>query len=400
MRKILFVDDEQNILEGLQRMLRPMRNEWEMLFAPGGEKALELLSTSHFDVVVSDMRMPGISGAELLTRVRDQYPHIVRIILSGYADEELTYKSLGPAHQFLSKPSNAEIIKGTVSRTCALRDLLSNENLQQLVSKMQTLPSLPSLYAELIQELQSPDASVRKVAEIISRDLGMSAKILQVVNSAFFGVRRTISSPLDAVNLIGLNTIMTLALSIQVFSQFNERKVGGFSPTALWSHSMRVGLCAKKIAQMAGGNGEAVKDAFTAGLLHDAGHLVLASNLPNLYAQGRDLMKSEGIPDYEAETRIFSASHSEVGAYLFGLWGLPHSIVEAVAFHHHPSDCLAPGFTTLTAVHAGEVLALETQSSSVKSCETELDMNYLQAIGMVDELETWRDACSRIADEE
>jgi HD-like signal output (HDOD) protein len=400
MMKILFVDDEQNVLEGLQRMLRPMRHEWELAFATDGGSALDKLAQGHFDVVVSDMRMPGMNGAELLTRIREHYPHIVRIILSGYADEEATFKSLGPAHQFLSKPSSAEAIKMTVSRTCALRDLLANERLQLLVSQMQSLPSLPSLYAELIQELQSPEASFRKVAEIISSDLGMTAKILQMVNSAFFGVRRHISSPFDAVNLLGLNTVMTLVLSIQVFSQFDQKQLPGFSPKLLWAHSMRVGLCAKKIAQVAGGDAEVMKDAFTAGLLHDAGHLVLAANMPYQYAQALELAQSEGIPDTEAERHIFGATHPEVGAYLFGLWGLPHSIIEAVAYHHHPSDCPAEGFTTLTAVHIGEVMALETQSSNLKWVDAKLDMNYLGKLGLAEELEIYRDACSRVAEEE
>ncbi len=399
MRRILFVDDEPNILEGLQRMLHSIRHEWEMAFANSGAEALELLAAHPFDVVISDMRMPGMNGAQLMVEVRQRHPHIVRIILSGYADEELTLKSLGPAHQFLSKPCRAQTIKKTVNRACALRDLLVNERLQLLVSQMQSLPSLPSLYAELIKELEAPEGSIRKVGEIISRDLGMTAKVLQMVNSAFFGVRRHISSPTEAVSLLGLNTIMTLVLTIQIFSQFNEEPLPGFSPTALWSHSLRVGLFAKRIAQAAGQEVEVVKDSFTAGLLHDAGRLVLAANLPRQFVQALALARAEGISLCEAEQQVFETTHSEVGAYLLGLWGLPHPIVEAVAFHHRPGECLAPEFNPLTAVHVGDALECETQVTHLEWCPATLDLDYLTNLDLADQLAEWRKICSSVTSE-
>src|SRR5262245_37814840 len=100
MKKILFVDDEPNVLQGLERMLRSMRHEWEMQFAMSGPAALERLAEQTFDVIVSDMRMPGMTGAQLLTEVSQRHPHIVRIILSGQADQEDILRSVGPTHQY------------------------------------------------------------------------------------------------------------------------------------------------------------------------------------------------------------------------------------------------------------------------------------------------------------
>jgi HD-like signal output (HDOD) protein len=378
-------------------MLRLMRHEWNMEFACGGAEALAILGIHHFDVVVSDMRMPGMSGAQLLTEIRHRHPHIVRIILSGYADEELTLKSLGPAHQFLSKPCRAEAIKSTVSRACALRDLLGNEKLQLLVSQMQSLPSLPTLYIKLTEELAAAESSLKKVGDIISQDLGMTAKVLQMVNSAFFGVRRHISSPTEAVGLLGLDTIMTLVLTIQIFSQFEDECLANFSPAALWAHSLQVGLFAKRLSQAAGQGGEVVKDAFTAGLLHDAGQLVLAANLPRQFAESLELAQAEKLSHHEAERQVFGATHSEVGAYLFGLWGLPQSIVEAVAYHHRPADCVAEGFGPLTAVHVGNALERETQALPPEWCFAALDMDYLAKLGLADRLPEWRDLYIRVA---
>lgn len=393
--KVLFVDDDPALLEELRRLLRPLQGEWEMAFVHSGAEALETLAARPFDVVISDTCMPEMSGVELLAKVRQHYPKVVRVILSDCANEELKLKSVRPAHQYLAKPCDVRAIKAMVGRACALRNLLSNEALQRLVTQLQSLPSLPSLYTVLVGELQSPNTSAKKIGGIISQDLGMTAKILQMVNSAFFGVRRHVSSPAEAVNLLGLETVTTLVLTIQVFSQFRQGQVPGFSPNALWNHSLRVGLFAKRIAQNEGQQVTMANDAFTAGLLHDAGHLVLAANLPKLYAERTKLIQTHRLVPDEAELQVFGATHAEVGAYLLGLWGLPDAIVETVAFHHHPRRCLVQGFGPLTAVHAGNVLVhgTETQSLRVETCAATLDLDYLKELGLLERLSAWREIC-------
>lgn len=396
MRKILFVDDESKVLDGLQRTLRPMRHEWEMAFVTGGAEALDTLAARPFDVVVSDMRMPGMNGAQLLTEVMRRYPQVVRIVLSGHSDQELILKSVGPAHQFLSKPCDTEAIKETVGRSCALRDLLAGESLQRLVSQMQTLPSLPTLYTQLVEELQSPNAAIKRVGEIISQDIGMTAKILQVINSAFFGLRRHISSPTEAVSLLGLDTVMTLVLSIQVFSQFKQDCLPLSFATALWSHSMRVGVFAKRVVQAEGCDPEMSKDAFTAGLLHDVGHLMTAANLPKEYTQMSALAQVCHLPQDEVERQVFGATHAELGAYLLGLWGLPNSIVEAVAYHHCPEQCSVQSFSPLTAVHLGDVLDCETHTARLEWRPAGLNLDYLANLGLQDRLPAWQELYSSI----
>ena len=229
-KRILFVDDEPKILEGLQRTLRSMRQEWEMQFAGSGQEALECLSKEPFDVVVSDMRMPGMDGAQLLKEVMRLYPQIARIILSGHSDQEIVLKSVRIAHQYLAKPCEAETLKSVVTRTCALRELLADDAVRRMVSNMDSIPSLPSLYAEIMEEIQSPNASIQRVGKIISKDMGMTTKILQLVNSAFFGLRRHVSSPSQAVSLLGLDTIRALVLSVHIFTHFDSQKASGSLP--------------------------------------------------------------------------------------------------------------------------------------------------------------------------
>ena len=189
-RRILFVDDEPMVLKGLQRSLRKMRAEWEMCFTSSSREALNILSTEPFDVIVSDLRMPEMDGAQLMDEVKRRHPQVVRIILSGQVEQETTFKSVQLAHQSLSKPCDANVLKHTLNKLFGLRNLLEDESIKRIVSQTETLPSLPAIYTKVINELQAAEPSVQKIGDIISTDLAMTAKILQVVNSAFFGLVR------------------------------------------------------------------------------------------------------------------------------------------------------------------------------------------------------------------
>lgn len=391
-KQVLFVDDEPKVIQGLERMLRSMRHEWDMSFADSGPQALQILTTKPVDVVVTDMRMPGMDGAELLREVLQRYPQTVRIILSGQSDHETTIRSVGLAHQYLSKPCSAEMLKTTVARACRQRDWLLDEPLQRLVSQMQSLPSLPSLYIELLSELQSGEASLTRAGEIISKDLGMTAKILQLANSSFFGLREHVSSPAEAVDLLGLDTIKALALTVQVFSQFDKTKLPVFSLSALWSHSLAVGRFAELISSASDQDQVTTDNALMAGLLHDCGKLLLATSLPTKY-EAVALAQRGDIRAEEAERQILGATHADVGAYLLGIWGLPDPIVEAVAFHHRPGECPNLCFSPLTAVHVANALDHEQRSAAAIENGSSLDAEYLAQLRLTGHLDTWRKLC-------
>lgn len=391
MKRVLFVDDEPNILEGLRRMLHDHRGEWDMHFATSGAEALEILAQTPCDVVVSDMRMPGMSGAELLTEVMRRQPGAVRIILSGHSDRELILKTVGPAHQYLSKPCDAETLRVTVARACALRDMLRDEALRTLTAQMTTLPSLPALYVELMEEIQSDDPSIQRVGEIIAKDLGMTAKILQLVNSAFFGLPRRITNPAQAASLLGLDVIRALVLSIHVFTQFAKTHLPGFSVDGLFQHSLAVGSGAQAIARAEGLEPRLVDEALMAGTLHDAGRLVLAANLPERYAEAARIAREERVTLWKAELAVFGATHAEVGAYLLGLWGLPDSIIEALAHHHSPRLAPGQGFRTLTAVHVADAIEHECTPSESGYGLARLDEGHLADLGLSGRLPVWRE---------
>ncbi len=391
-KRILFVDDEPNVLSGLRRMLRGMRREWDMVFVENGAQALERLSKDPFDVIISDMKMPEMDGAELLTKVKEQYPEVVRIILSGHSDKEMILRSVRSAQQYLSKPCDAESLKSTIERACALRDILANESLKAVISGIETLPSLPELYQEIMEELQSGDPSIQNIGRIIEKDVGMTAKILQMVNSAFFGLPRHISSPQQAVALLGLETVKALVLSVQVFSQFDGKKIPRKFMDSLWKHSMATGSLVRVILKCEEVDKETADDAYMAALLHDIGKLILAESFPEKYQAIIKEVAAQKIPIRHKEQEVFGTTHAQVGAYLMGLWGLPDNMVEAIAFHHVPNECPVERFVPLIAVHVAS--ALEHQGSSEIDYGEEISREHLCRLGLEERLEQWESLCA------
>lgn len=391
-RRILFVDDEPNLLEGLKRMLRPMRQEWDMHFATGGHEALAFLEHTPADVVVSDVRMPIINGIQLLTEVKQRYPQTVRILLSGQSDEEMTLSAIRPAHQYLAKPCDADVLKRTIDRTCTLGDLLGNTELQQLVSQVDALPTLPHLYRELEHLLQAPDCSLERVAAVIGKDVGMTSQILKLVNSAFFGVQKHISNPIQAVLFLGVETVKTLVLSLQIFQQLEAKVAGDFAPDRFCRHSLAIGAYARKIMVAEKAEAQMVEETLTAGMLHDLGVLVLASYFPDRYQETLMLAHEQKIPLHEAERQTLGGpSHAEVGAYLLGLWGLPTPIIEAVACHHDPMRSPHGQFSPLTAVHvANALVSAEGDGLLANGITPQLHMEYLEQLGLSDRVPIWK----------
>ena len=392
MKHLLFVDDESKLLDGLKRSLRPMRHEWSMTFVTSGEEALTTLEQTPFDVVVSDMRMPGMDGAQLMSEVQRRYPQIVRIVLSGHSDREMIYQSIGASHQYLSKPCEMEHLKAIILRACALRELLGNESLRRLVAGMQQIPSQPTLFAEIKKEAESETSSLKTIGAIIAKDMGMTAKVLQLVNSAYFGLNGTVSTAEQAVNLLGLDTIQALVLTVHVFSQF-PRTMGWalFQIDRLWAESLATGALARVLAKAEKASDREIEQANTAGFLHDVGILVLAANFGNRYDGVLAEASSKGMEVWEVERSEFGSTHAEVGAYLLGIWGLSEPIVEAVAYHHRPGDCPGEIFSPLTAVHVANVLQRECAQQTTGDVSLQLDMAYLDKLGLTDRLPRWRE---------
>ena len=361
MQRILLVDDEQNVLDGLRNLLRVRRHEWDMSFACGGEEALAQLKTTAFDVVVSDMRMPRLDGAALLTRVKELQPKAVRIVLSGQTEEESAMKAVFVAHRFLAKPCDPQQLSSVIERACRLDSMLTSPELRAAVGQISALPPVPGTYLALCQAISGANTSMKDLRAIIERDVGLCAKILQVVNSAFFGLPRRISSLSEAINYLGTVTIKNLAIAVEAFRGDSVR--GEILPEALQRHSLLTGQLAQRFLAE---DRTRRDEAFLVGLLHDVGRLM-------------KVPASAGPPEL---------GHPLLGAYLLDLWGLPQTVVEAVAHHHHPAGLEHAGFEVVDAVHAADHLA----ASELGLCDAiPLDASYLADRGITESrLEEWR----------
>lgn len=393
-KRVLFVDDEPQVLTMLTATMAPLRSEWEMEFVPSGEQALASLERQPADVVLADIHLVGMGGLQLLGEVKARYPQTVRLAFSGCAHQELILKGLGVAHQVLPKPLAPAALQATISQVSARQEMLNSPALQQLVGSIQHLPSLPSLYQELEATMAGAAATAEKAAAIIAKDPAMVTNLLHVVNSAYFSLRRTITSPAHAVALLGLPTVKSLVLSLKVCQE--AQRTPALTPIIerLWQHGVTVGRMAKALAVHEGMGSLSVEQAFLAGLMHDIGKLVLASNLPQPYAEWQAAVQQGGGASLDVEQQVFGATHAEVGGYLLSMWGLPAPIVEAVAFHHRPAAAHTTGFTILTAIHLAN--AWQAGDSAPGSSEGP-DAAYLTALGFADRTAQWEAQCRAVS---
>lgn len=397
-KRILFVDDEPMVLNGLQRTLRKMRHEWEMMFTSSSHEALEILDANPLDVVVTDLKMPEIDGTQLLSEIKKRHPHVVRIILSGHVKHDMTLQSLQIAHQSLAKPCDADILKKTLTKLFALKDILSDDSIKKIVAQIDSLPSMPSIYTEIVEEMQSEDPSIKKVGEIIARDASMTAKILQVVNSVFFGLSRKINSTQQAVMLLGLETIKSLVLSVKIFSEFSRKKFSWFNIDELFNHSMSVSCYAQAIVKNEKMERDLINNSLMAGILHDLGKLILATNFPKPYREVLTAAQNSGHNLWDLEYEKFGTSHAEIGAYLMGLWNLENQIIEAIAFHHRPAKSMAQDMGLLTAVHIGNALDHNGQKKEEEQSDLQFDIEYLDNLGVANRLPQWRLVCKELSE--
>ena len=387
-RQILFVDDDPLVLQGLRRMLYSMRDRWDMEFADGGEKALALLAQKHFQAIVSDMRMPGMNGAELLAKVSLRYPAIYRLVLSGHADQDLMMKCAGVAHQFLTKPCNPVDLRDTIQRIFAMDATLKSADIARLVARLDTLPGQNKHYSELVSKIQNPQASLAEISGLISQDMAMTAKILKLVNSPFFGVSREITCAAEAVAFLGLEILKGVVLFAKVFDGIKVQDIEGFCIEKLWQHSLQTAVAARTIALAEGCSGRLVEESFTAGLLHDLGKLVLAASCPAEYENVMLQSQASGNSLIATEHKIIGANHAEIGGYLLNLWGLPAILVEAVTHHHEPARGISNQFGPLLAVHVANAICLEEAGNK----DNVLDRPYLEQLGILSHLPAWREA--------
>jgi putative nucleotidyltransferase with HDIG domain len=385
--RVVFVDDEPQVLQAMRRSLHAMRHDWTMEFVPGGVEALATLAAVSADVIVSDMRMPGMDGWQLLTEVRRLYPQTARLILSGHAEATSIMRAVGIAHQYLAKPCECAAVKEAILQTQTLRHLISSDQLAALVGRVGMLPSAPKAFQDLLACLQQPSASLADAARIIGRDVAMTANVMKMVNSAFFGARQPIVTTDRAVAYLGLDTLGAIVLGHSVFRKSGKAGDTGFGLERLWAHSLQTAMAARVIALKEKYSSAEAEKAFLAGFLHDVGKIVFATATAAATEDAAAFME---------------AQHAHVGAYLLGLWGFPNPIVEAVAFHHAPNVAGAASGKSLClpgVIHIADYLVHERETSGSTAAGLSLESGFLEARGLIERMPVWRSAVENLESE-
>ena len=391
---VLFVDDETSIIDGLRRRLSGQENHWQILFASSGADALEIMDRQPVDVVIADMRMPGMDGAALLAEARRRHPATIRFILSGFADRESLLRTLMPTHQYFAKPCDIDALVRTVERALAIRRRLHSPELLALIAGCSAIPTFPRALMDLFEAIQSPSGSVAEVARIISSDVGLTAQVLRLVNSSYFSLPSRVSDVLQAVHLLGFEVVRSVAVVSGVFGLFQTAGVDMEMIQNIEEHSLATGTIAQRIARHEGIAKENIDQIQCAGMLAHIGSLFLFANRPREAMQIQQELNRTGEDIIAAERRQFGASHAELGGALLRLWGFSDQVVEAVLYHHKPTeggifcaDCLGP----VDIVHVAQRLAGITTEEELAdgSWKTALDLEYLTRVGAVEHLDKW-----------
>ena len=353
MIKVLLVEVSAAAGEQLLQRLSVLSTGWSMRCVVGEAAAFAALEEAPFDAVITELAGPGFDGVALLRKVRDFWPATARFVLSASSSTQLLMKALPVAHQILCRPFDPLHLQAIVFRACALSSRLYSSGVQEALGSIRTLPAVPRLYQLLSQELDSGRATPKSVATIIEQDMSMTARLLQLVNSAFFGLSRRITDIREAVTYLGFDPIRNLVASSEMFRAMSKLAAPtGFSLDAVQQHSQRVGTIAAGLLA----DRELSRTAYCAGMLHDIGRVVLAVSMPEAFSRASEFARLQGIPLHEAEQQVFACTHAEIGAHLLVLWGLPQALVEAVAFHHSPAALGDPQFGIAGAIHVADAI--------------------------------------------
>jgi len=352
---LLFVDDEPNVLRALRRGMRRYRKQWNMSFALGADEALAEMSAKPTQLVISDISMPGIDGIELLRRTRADFPDTARILVSGTADATVTMKSVAVAQRFLAKPFDIEHLAAVVADMLELRALVADPDLRPLFNQMGALGSVPTVYAELCRVLDDETAALVRVADVVHREPALVARVLHIVNSAFFRAPEPVSDVATAVRYLGTRLLRDLVLMSEVFSSIDPGAISSaYDVDGEQSRALVVGQAAAAFVGSKRGG-----DAYTAGLLSGVGRLALATAAPARWTEVASAARAAGEPLHVAERDQFGTDHAAVAGYLLGSWGLPGTIVGAVAHHNAPAWADTPTDRLAQAVYVANRLADE-----------------------------------------
>lgn len=378
-QKIACLTQDKELISRIKNVLKKNHYELKLFFHKKLDEVLNSIDDDQIDYIFVDKDLQGEDFREVLQTIKSEFPHIVRILFAETWSQQLVLMTNDIVHLILEKKYLEENLNDLFIKASRLKELLKNKKLIKIVNSFDDLPVMQPVYMELLHNIQKPDTSLKKIAELVEGDISLSARVLQVANMSVFSHLGRISSTKQAVIFLGINVLRALILYLQVFS-FDSSK-GRFYKylKQLEKHCLKVAETSKAIAQDYKVDRMMQDDCFTAGLLHDIGKLVILTKIEN-WQQIQDYARENSIPVWQAEEAIIGTSHAEIGAYLLGIWGFPTEIVDAVAYHHKPSESKKEFYLPLTFTHISEAMTQLDGIIDEETYQRYLDLDYLDKL--------------------
>jgi len=336
-------------------------------------------------VVVTDMKMPQMTGAQLLFEVKRRYPTMMRIVLSGYYEQEGVYRSVGPAHAYLMKPCTGESMIIAIERAIKLGAMLTSQSLNNFVASLSHPPKPPAIDFAIAHELESQNANTESIIGILESAGVTGALVSEFLASSF---RESGKKAVD-LRSVGLDQIRALILRDALFEQYAD-SLNNIDVLRKWNRN--IARCAEAVMASETSDNNILSETFCAGILSAIGITIMAGNHPEKYAAVQKVVEETGLALAQAETEAFGIAHGVLGAHYLHQWGFVNSVVEACAYHHVPVERIGTILSTTTIIHVAE--ALQTDEHGLRfdgDPEKRIDQDYLQAIGVDKRLAEWQE---------
>jgi HD-like signal output (HDOD) protein/ActR/RegA family two-component response regulator len=397
-KNILYVASPRSADTALSESVNGLNPNWAVSVARSAAETLALFDQNRYDAIIANEQLDDMDGFRLLDTIQQRHPDAHRLIVADLSNPRVAVKSAGAVHQCLPKPIDLELLRSALERVFLRNIWLSNRSVRELLGQMSAVPSPPELYMTIIRALRDPSTDLEEISTQAEQDPGMSAKLLQLANSAALGLGQKVVRVHDAIGYLGLEMTRALVLLAHTFAYCNRRTDFDGRIARLWKHSLRTGVLARRLARLENCSSDEVDESFLAGVLHDIGELLLLVNMPEKYKQVLAQAGEKHSPLWLVELEHFGATHAELGAELMAIWNLPHGVVEALALHHHPSKLFSSTFGPLAAVHVADVFEQEFSQSAEEG--SSIDQSFLNDLGVGDRIETWRACAAESSQEE
>ena len=390
----LYVGNESALVDFFTRIDQNCGIGWTGASVADRASVGEFLSNNECDLILVDADLNGSDGYDLLEQMRREHPAILRFVVADPNKKQEMVRLLTVAHQAIARPYKIEGLCRQLKNGIGLHNLLSSDALTARISAIQSLPCLPETYSKLTAELANDSASAKRVAELVSADAAVTAKLLQIVNSAFFGLSRRVEDVIHAVNLVGFDTVRSLVLTAGAFDSFKGLNVPDSSIDEIYSASLNVGARSRLLAHSFGVHARDTEDSLLGGMLHTIGKLVMAKYFREELIEALELCRETRISLSAAEEKVLGVNDAAVGAYLLSLWGLSNPIVEAVALYQQPSRCSEVVLGPLTFVHLGWAMTDDERRRVRDEKDSSVDNDYLEKLGLRGQLTALRGYCA------